>query len=233
MRIPCFAGLCRVAVTIAFCAFTAVSVSAQGEEPKGRVISQERAPAPSNSANIKEVAITDKPRAGYTETAKHNGIEGSVRLRVEFLADGTIGEVVPLSDLPYGLTEKAIAAAKQIRFVPKSFHGKPVDSTTTVEYTFSLYYEDEDAEITSKVDITRMPKPEILASELPASANRKIQLKVFFGTNGKAAIVNTLTPVPRELQDRLREAVEGIRFRPAVHRSGKRSGVTKVIVYEF
>lgn len=219
-----------------FTFFVSVPTQAQSSPGSGRVVPAARVPATSqnnNSADIKNAKVTEKPRAQYTETAKYNGIEGSVRLRVELLASGKVGEITPLSYLSHGLTDQAIAAAKQIRFTPKTIAGTPVDSSVTVEYTFSLYYEDDDPEITTKVEILRMPKPEIDPSELPASANRKIELKVFFGSSGRASVVNTLSPLPATLQNPVREAVDKIKFRPAVHRSGKRSGVTKVIVYAF
>ncbi|HSI88235.1 MAG TPA: TonB family protein [Pyrinomonadaceae bacterium] len=177
--------------------------------------------------------ITDKPRAQYTEQAKYNGVEGSVRLRVELLANGTVGAVTPLSSLPYGLTEQAIAAARKIKFQPKLINGQPVDEMLTAEYTFSLYYDDDDPEITSRVMVTRMPRPKITAAELPAEANGKVTVKVYFGANGQASVVNMMTSLPEELRQRVQEAVAEIRFRPAIHRSGKRSGVSKTIVYDF
>lgn len=211
-------------------------MQAQSSPGKDRVVPAARVPVSSqnkDSADIKIAKVTEKPRAHYTETAKYNGVEGSVRLRVELLASGMVGEITPLSYLSHGLTDQAIAAAKQIRFTPKTIAGTPVDSSVTIEYTFSLYYEDDDPEITTKVEILRMPKPEIDPSELPAAANRRIELKVFFGSSGRASVVNTLSPIPAKLQNAVREAVDRIKFRPAIHRSGKRSGVTKVIVYEF
>lgn len=210
----------------------APAILAQTPPQTDRVIPQSRQPA-SRSANFKNAVITEKPRAVYTEEAKYNGVEGSVRLRVQLLASGQIGEVVPLSYLPWGLTEQAVRAARQIRFRPQTHEGRPMDAEIEVEYTFSLFYEDDDAEIVSKVEIQRMPKPEIAPTELPPAANGRIQLKVYFSPGGRASIVNTLSPVPIDLQPKLREAVERIRFRPAVHRSGKRAGVTRTIVYEF
>lgn len=229
-------------VCIHFSVFAAVAVFftaaafAQTAPATDRAVPQSRTPNATTGiggANVKNAKILDKPRAPYTEIAKRNGIEGSVRLRVELLASGEIGEIAILSHLPHGLTEQAQAAAKQIRFEPKTIQGKPVDSSVSVEYTFSLYHENDDADIISKVEILRMPKPEINASELPSSANGRIELKVFFSSDGRASIVNTVTPVPFDLQARLRDAVEKIRFRAAVHRSGKRSGVTKIVVYEL
>jgi hypothetical protein len=60
-------------------------------------------------------------------------------LRVILKFDGTIGSVTVVSGLPYGLTEKAIAAAKNIRFTPAQKDGVPVSVALQVEYNFSLY----------------------------------------------------------------------------------------------
>jgi hypothetical protein len=41
--------------------------------------------------------------------------------------------------LPYGLTEKAIAAARQIRFDPATKDGHKVSMWMKLEYNFNLY----------------------------------------------------------------------------------------------
>jgi protein TonB len=51
------------------------------------------------------------------------------------------GEVVidkVVKGLPYGLTEKAIAAARQIKFTPAIKDGRPVSVFQTIEFKFSL-----------------------------------------------------------------------------------------------
>jgi TonB family protein len=87
----------------------------------------------------KALVITSKPRALYTDAARNDQIEGTVSLRVIFLANGTIGSVVPLSQLPDGLTENAIEAARSIKFVPKKMNGQPVSVAKIVEYNFRIY----------------------------------------------------------------------------------------------
>ncbi len=85
------------------------------------------------------LAIQSKPRAVYTDAARRSGTEGVVKLKVEFLSDGSVGEVEALSELPNGLTEQAISAASKIRFRPAAVDGVAVDSTKLVEYSFSIY----------------------------------------------------------------------------------------------
>ncbi|HUR97697.1 MAG TPA: TonB family protein [Pyrinomonadaceae bacterium] len=83
--------------------------------------------------------ITYQPKATYTDTARSNNVQGAVRLKITLLASGQVGAIVPVTRLPDGLTEKAIAAAKQIRFEPKMVNGVPVSVIVTREYTFTIY----------------------------------------------------------------------------------------------
>jgi TonB family protein len=85
------------------------------------------------------VNIISKPRPQYTDAARQNQVMGVVRLRVTFLASGQIGSVSPISGLSYGLTEQAIAAAKQIRFEPAKKDGVPQTVIRQIEYSFSIF----------------------------------------------------------------------------------------------
>lgn len=83
--------------------------------------------------------IVSKPRATYTDAARTNNVQGSVLVKVTLLASGQVGGVSVVRGLPHGLSERAIAAAKLIRFEPKKVNGVPVSVTQTFEYTFSIY----------------------------------------------------------------------------------------------
>lgn len=103
---------------------------------KGRS-SEDTIQVPNNAK--KSFKILSKPRPGYTEEARENNVQGTVILRVVFLASGNIGAIEPIKTLPNGLTEQAIEAAKQIRFEPKRENGSPMSVRKTVEYTFTIY----------------------------------------------------------------------------------------------
>ena len=85
------------------------------------------------------LTLTSKPRPTYTELARVYSVSGTVQLRVSFEPDGRIGNVAPVSRLPFGLTESAIKAAEKIQFRPRIEGGKPVTTSRTVEYSFTLY----------------------------------------------------------------------------------------------
>ena len=85
------------------------------------------------------IKIISKPQPQYTEEARKNQISGTVRLRVIFNSNGSIGSITSVSGLGYGLTEKAIAAARSIRFEPALKNGVPQSVSKVVEYNFNLY----------------------------------------------------------------------------------------------
>lgn len=96
-------------------------------------------PEKKSDSKTSGLSIFSKPRANYTEKARANNIQGNVILRVTFLANGEIGAIFPIKELPDGLTEQAIAAARKIKFEPAKRDGKPVTVTKPVEYSFTIY----------------------------------------------------------------------------------------------
>lgn len=85
------------------------------------------------------IKILSKPRPGYTDSARQANIQGTVILRVTFLANGSIGGISAVKGLPNGLTEQAIAAARRISFEPAKINGSPQSVTKQIEYSFSIY----------------------------------------------------------------------------------------------
>ena len=83
--------------------------------------------------------VVFKPEPTYTEEARRNQITGTVMLRVVFASNGDVVQIRAVHSLPYGLTERAIAAARQIKFVPAVRGGRPVSVFMQLEYNFNLY----------------------------------------------------------------------------------------------
>jgi TonB family protein len=83
--------------------------------------------------------ILSKPEAQFTEEARKNQTTGTIRLRAVLSASGQVTGITPVNRLPYGLTENAIAAARQIRFVPAKKDGHPVSVYVTLEYNMNMY----------------------------------------------------------------------------------------------
>jgi len=87
------------------------------------------------SAQTTPLRILEKPKPELPTYTGH--VEGVVRLKVQFLASGKIGNVDIVSSLTKELDELATAAAKKIRFEPKMVDGGPVSVARVVEYPFS------------------------------------------------------------------------------------------------
>ena len=92
-----------------------------------------------NLENSTRLNLITRPGASYTEAARRAQVQGTVRLLVIFGADGQIKGVLPLKVLPFGMTQQAIKAVKQIRFEPEIRNGVPVDVTKILEYNFNLF----------------------------------------------------------------------------------------------
>jgi protein TonB len=83
--------------------------------------------------------VLSKPEPQYTEEARRNQISGTVLLRAVFASSGEVVQIHALNALPFGLTERAIAAARQIKFVPAMKNGRAVSVYMQLEYNFNLY----------------------------------------------------------------------------------------------
>ncbi len=88
--------------------------------------------------NVK-ARILSRPEPQYTEEARKNQVSGTVVLRAVFSSSGQVTNIRAVSSLPYGLTERAIAAARQIRFSPAMKDGRAVSQYIQIEYNFNLY----------------------------------------------------------------------------------------------
>lgn len=83
--------------------------------------------------------IISKPQPDYTEQARINNTTGTVRLSAVLTSSGQVTGIRPLTQLPYGLTDKAIAACRRIQFTPAMKDGRPVSQYITIDYSFNIY----------------------------------------------------------------------------------------------
>ena len=80
-----------------------------------------------------------KPEPRYTEPARMNAVTGTVILKCVFNANGMVTNLIAVSDLPFGLTDQAMKAARKTKFVPAMKDGKYVSTWMQLEYNFNLY----------------------------------------------------------------------------------------------
>jgi len=83
--------------------------------------------------------ITFKPEPGFTEEARKHNVTGTVRLRAVLSASGEVSNISVVKGLPDGLTEKAMTAARQIKFRPAQKDGRAVSQYVVLEYNFNIY----------------------------------------------------------------------------------------------
>jgi TonB family protein len=85
--------------------------------------------------------VDKKPRMLAHPPPSQAGLDseasGTVILRVVFTRYGTVENIRVIQGLP-GLTERAIAAAKQIKFIPAMKDGHPVSMWMQLEYNFAF-----------------------------------------------------------------------------------------------
>jgi TonB family protein len=84
----------------------------------------------------KRARLLDAPAAAYPDEARAAKAKGEVRLRLVLAADGTVKNIFPMKALPYGLTDAAMNAARQIKFTPAVRDRRPVSQFTTLSYEF-------------------------------------------------------------------------------------------------
>jgi len=92
-----------------------------------------------------ELQLSTRPQAKYTDLARRKDLEGTVFLKITFLNNGEIGEIIDVTKkkrakmIKYGLASEAIEAAKKIKFTPAKKGGNPVTVIKTVAYIFTIY----------------------------------------------------------------------------------------------
>lgn len=190
-------------------------------------------PNTENTDKTSPLRILSKSPASYTDAARQNGIEGTVRLRVTFLASGEIGSIAPVSGLPFGLTEYAIAAARNIKFEPATKNGIPISVTKLVEYNFSILYKENDKDLEKNAEILEKPQAERPQESNLQNISGKVKALVAFNSSGDARIIETYSDLPKEFIQKVTEAVALIKFKPAIHKNGKTVTQIKEIEYEF
>jgi len=83
--------------------------------------------------------VLSKPEPSYTESARKYAVQGTVVLRAVFSSSGQVTNLRVVKKLPHGLTERAIAAARQIKFTPATKDGHAISMYIQLEYNFYLY----------------------------------------------------------------------------------------------
>lgn len=84
----------------------------------------------------KRARVLEAPEAVYTDEAQAAKTKEQVRIRLVLSADGSVQNIFPIKSAPHGLTESAMAAARQIKFEPAIRNGQPASQFATFVYDF-------------------------------------------------------------------------------------------------
>ncbi|HLM54591.1 MAG TPA: TonB family protein [Pyrinomonadaceae bacterium] len=191
-------------------------------------------PGPDGPFRAKEVAkravLNQRPEPDYTEEARLNDVEGVVRLRAVLSSSGQVTNISIIKGLPDGLTEKAIAAARLIKFTPAQKNGRPVSQYVVIEYHFTIY-EDEDR-VDRKAVILEQPDPGYTPEALAHLVEGKVVLDVFLYKDGRAPGATVVGGLPHGLSQKAVEAAEKIKYTPA-RLKGRPVNVVRRIEYAF
>jgi hypothetical protein len=87
-----------------------------------------------NREVTKKAEILFSPGPGFT-AAELSNINEAVKLRVVLCPKGFVSNIKILSKLPAAVTDKAIEAARNIRFIPAEKDGQRVAQYATVVYS--------------------------------------------------------------------------------------------------
>ena len=71
--------------------------------------------------------------------ARRKKISGTILISLSMNLDGTLGDMKVVQGLGAGLDDNALAAARQILFLPAIKEGAFVSVRNSVEFTFNLY----------------------------------------------------------------------------------------------
>ena len=80
--------------------------------------------------------VRKNPPPYSTKEAKRNSFHGKILLELILTADRKVTNITILKSLPYGLNQKALEAAQQIKFDPAMKDGKAVSQWVEIEYEF-------------------------------------------------------------------------------------------------
>lgn len=83
--------------------------------------------------------VLSKPAPSYSARARKYSVQGTVLLQAVFAKSGEVTNIRILKGLPQGLSQKAIEAARQIKFIPATKDGHQVSQYQHLEIEFKLY----------------------------------------------------------------------------------------------
>jgi TonB family protein len=174
--------------------------------------------------------ILSKPQPKFTEEARKNDADGVVRLRLVLAASAKVTDVSVVEGLPYGLTEKAVRAARKIKFTPATKDGHLVSQYMNAEYNFTVWFDAR--EVSRLAAITYSPTPEITEEARKNRVQGSVLLLVGMSRRGEVVIDKVVKGLPYGLTEKAIAAARQIKFTPAI-KDGRSVSVFQTIEFKF
>ena len=203
--------------------------NAGGGGPGGNVGGDNARPFRPNEVKRRAV-ITFKVEPSYTEEARKNRVEGVVRLRVVLNLSGWVTNIAVVKGLPDGLTGRAVAAAREIRFTPAEKDGRKVSQYAVLEYIFKLPADVGDVD--ERAIILEKPEAEYTEEARRNNVRGTVVLKVTLSGSGLVLVDSVETGLPHGLTEMAIAAARRIVFEPA-RRGGRPVAHRATVEYVF
>lgn len=169
----------------------------------------------------------------YPETARKNGIEGTVKASLILGEDGKVRDIKILQSLPFDVEEAVVKGLQNLYFQPARLHGQPVAVPMEFDFIISTVYSEDDKNVT-KPKILEKPAPVYPSKYAAEKVKGKVMVSVLVLADGKVKVLGVSSTMPREFDRAATEAAEQIRVQPAVHKKSKAAVAQKMTVeYDF
>jgi TonB family protein len=169
----------------------------------------------------------------YPETARKNGVEGTLKASLTLGEDGKVRDIKILQTLPFGVEAAVTKGLQNLYFQPARLHGQPVAVPMTFDFVVTAVYDEDDKNV-AKPQILEKPAPVYPSKYAAEKTKGKVRVSVLFFTDGNLKVLGVSSTMPREFDKAAMEAAAKIRFQPAVHKKSKAQVTQKMTIeYDF
>jgi TonB family protein len=185
-----------------------------------------------------EQPFIEEPQLGrlnvqYPDSARKNGVQGTVKAKATLGEDGKVTDVVIEQDLSDGVGAAVKTALESLTFRPAAVNGKKVAMILHVDYVITLSYSENDKEVV-KPEILEKPQPEYPSKYLADKIKGKVSVQVLFKADGTLKVGSVQSVMPKEFDQAALDAASKIKFQPAVHKKSHQPVTQQMTVeYEF
>lgn len=177
--------------------------------------------------------ITGSPNIDYPESARKNGVEGTLKATMTLGGDGRTSDISITQGLTREVDEAVIKGLQELYFKPATVDEKGIPVKMFFEFTVSAVYSESDKNA-GKPKITLQPDAVYPSKYQNEKWNEKVSVKILFNSDGTLKVLGTNSVMPREFDKAAVEAAEKIKFQPAVHKKSKKPiSVEMTIEYKF